>query len=147
MNSVLPKASYLIIFFSLMFIFYIGYLLFYPFPTIWVRQPYEIINEPVPGGTIEYEVEYCRYTDGNSDVIHNLHGDKSTKLPNDSISTITLDNKGLRLQKGCGKVLKVVPIPKFIPPGNYYIEETIYYNVSPLQKRKRVFKSKPFQIK
>lgn len=117
---------------------YMAFLAFYPFKTIELEQPYTILNEEVRAGDIvEYMLIYCRYTNADVSIHHQIRSDTAL-LP--------LTSLPVRLREGCGETIKSVSIPKHAPKGTYILEETVTYHVNPFQDITLHFFSYPFEI-
>lgn len=114
---------------------WIAVLWLYPWHAIDVyTQPYELESTTVSGGEwIKYEVGYCRHTDVDSHVTHELVNKKGDRFSiNAQVkSEAQLDTDGIRLREGCGTITKAVYIPHFIEPDTYYLKESVTYQVNP----------------
>jgi len=145
--------AYLSLAFVLVSIGYVAYLAFYPFKTVTVDQPYTVQNKKVyPGDILRYNFEYCRHTDGNVHIQHYLHplvhqlrGETAIRLEQRSVSIEIMD-QGLRLRKGCGVASKGITLPENVPPGMYWIEEFLTYDVSRLQTKSITLRTEGFEV-
>lgn len=112
----------------------LGILWLYPWHAVDVyNQPYLLEDTEIEAGEwIKYQVEYCRYTDVDSRVTHDLiSGLGAVYSINPDIQTnATTDTDGIRLTEGCGVVTKAVFIPDFVPAGTYKLRETVTYPIN-----------------
>lgn len=117
-----------------------------PVKVVDAIQPYKVVNPVVEAGDIlRYEVEYCKYLDVAPNIVHQVIGDTSVRVSNGTISIELLDI-GLRIQEGCGGIVKGIVIPPKLPSGVYYIEEHITYPVNILRIEKYLFKTEKFEV-
>lgn len=122
-----------------------AYWVFYPFKVVEVDQPYVLHETEIRAGDIlQYTFEYCRYTDADVDVQHQLVGTINIRITGES--TIDLVGGGLRLHKGCGTITKGVFIPSNIPVGTYHLEEHLRYYIHPLRTILLNFRTESFRI-
>ncbi len=105
----------------------IAYSLFWPVPTLVVKnfsenKPIPVKNTVVnPGDRLEYQLDYCKYTDAPS----NVH----RTMIDGQVITLT-DTQGA-LPAGCHVVtVKTAIVPTTINPGKYYLDVTVSYKVS-----------------
>lgn len=125
-------------------ILYFLYLAFYPFPTVTVKQPLHVITPIIKRGELlRYSVEYCKLTDKEANIIHQLIGDQSLRIDG---AGVVISNATLRVEEGCGTLIKGIPIPEFTPPGEYHLEEWVCYDVTPLQKSCMLLVSDHFEV-
>ncbi len=108
----------------------IAYSLFWPVQTLVINnfsqeKPIQITNTVVnPGDRLEYQLDYCKYTDAPS-TVHRT-------MIDGQIITLT-DTQG-QLPAGCHVVtVKTAIVPTTINPGKYYLDVTVSYRVSLLR--------------
>jgi len=147
-----PKPIHLVSYATLAIAFvlmvYFAWLAFWPFKGIDIYvQPYPVVTPTVVAGEqVKYEIDYCRYTDVDSHVVHQLvHGVEIIRIPaTDTRLTSTSD--GLRLREGCDTATKAVHIPPYIEPGEYKLVEIVSYGVNFLQTITYTFETEPFTV-
>jgi len=140
-------ASYAVLAIAFTLMVYGAWLAFYPFKVIEVSpEPYLLEStEVVAGESIKYHIDYCRYTDVDSNVTHELiSGINRTRIPEGEVTNIQSD--GLRLREGCGAIVKEVYIPERIAPGEYVLRETVSYQINPLQLAVFEFETEEFTV-
>lgn len=127
---------------------YFGYLAFYPFNPIIVQpQPYKLAQTVIPqGGVLSYTFHYCRYTDAQVNIDHQLVGAVQIAVTDTPQFATQVTDQSLRLDKGCATTTKLVRIPSHTPPGEYVLEEHADYQVTPFQMVTREFKTEPFTV-
>lgn len=125
---------------------YVGYLMFYPFPTAECTQPYIVQNKQVKAGDmLRYSFDYCRFTDADVEIIHQVRGANDVRLNNVGV-VFKVADAGLRLRPGCGSATKGIHLPQTLPPGVYYLEEQLSYFVNPFQTIHHEFRSEEFEV-
>jgi len=107
-------------------IFYVFYLLFYPFKT------FEVLNSPFPlvkkelkrGEAILYRTSFCRYTDISATIIQQIINETIISLP-----IIQAESP-----KGCfEKIISNIKVPSEISSGKAYLNITFVFKVNPLR--------------
>jgi len=121
----------------------------YPWKGIEIyNQPYEVLTpEVVQGEYVKYHIEYCRFTNVDSLVLHQLIDDEGTTFRIiDSVQIASVNTEGIRLTEGCGELNKAVLIPHFIEPGTYQLEESVSYKINPFHTTSYKFITEPFEV-
>lgn len=116
------------IFFALGTLFYVGYLLFWPYKIAeYPKGPLKILNENKVvkvGEKIQYELSYCKYTYKQPDTTRALQGSIVYTLP-EIFSNYKL---------GCNKVvINSDTVPDAVPPGQYTLHIKEEYRVNVLR--------------
>lgn len=115
-----------------------SYWLFWPYHVVDVQVPLHVLTPRVEaGGTLEYEVEYCKYTDGPAVITKQLLGQRETVL----LPEITTN-----LPKGCSKGVRKIPLPTSITADTYVLHMTGSYPVNPIRKQTYTWNSEPFIV-
>lgn len=121
-------------------VFYIAYLAFYPFKTVSFKtQPFPVLNQqPIkPSSVLEYEVDYCRYTQAPSKLTRTLTGP----------SLITLVADTATGEPGCRKTkVNNVIIPTYALHGTYYLKINVCYQVNPLRNICKQVRTQDFKV-
>ncbi len=129
----LNLASWIIIISAILMISYLSYLVAWPVEVVSVKIPIKVKTPEVErGGLLVYEYEYCKYMDAEIDITHQLVCDSVMRLDNQTIA-VEIPQVGLRVNPGCGRLTKSIPIPMYAPVGECYVEEQIYYQINPLR--------------
>lgn len=107
---------------------YINISLFWPVSTLTIQdggQPIPVITKTIyPGQPLQYELDYCKYTDLPA-TVHRTFIDGQI---------ITLTDTIGQLPTGCHKTLvKTAVVPETINPGRYYLDVKVEYKVNPLR--------------
>lgn len=147
----LERLTVIYLLLSTSVVLYVLFLAFWPVTAIEVQpQPYVLENTEVAAGEfIEYHIFYCRYTDVDSKVIHQMVNlDSGTRFRiNDEYQFYNAQaSDGLRLREGCDEVVKAVRIPSYVEQGRYYLEEVVSYQVNPLQLVTYNFITEDFKV-
>ena len=140
-------VSYVTLALTFTMMVYFAWLAFYPFKAIDIYvQPYPVVTSTVEAGTsVKYEIDYCRFTDVDSVVVHHLLiGNELIRIP--ALDTRLAVSDGLRLREGCAEAIKTVHIPPWIEPGQYVLQEVVSYQVNFLQEVTYTFETEPFTV-
>jgi hypothetical protein len=124
----------------------VAFWLFYPYKTVEVSQPYEItlpaadetgLHIVEQGGILSYRFTFEKFTDVPPTVrryfIDGLVFDAGTVEP-------------VPVEMGSGLRVSEVPIPKTLPPGDYFIEAEVVYQVNPIRSITHIFLTEPFTV-
>ena len=129
--------SYSLLAVAFVIVFYIGYLAFYPFKTLVVKQPITILTPTVKAGDdMVYQISYCRYFKGSAQLSRTLVGPDNFPAP--FVSSIT--------KPGCGIAHVHLNVPASATPGAYHMEAIAEFQVNPFQLRRVNFQSGEFQV-
>lgn len=108
----------------------IAYSLFWPVQTLVINnfspdKPIPLADSIVhPGDRLQYQLDYCKYTDAPSNVHRTMIDGQ----------VITLTDTVGQLPTGCHIVtVKTAIVPATINPGKYYLDVTVSYRVSILR--------------
>ena len=119
-------------------IFYIFFLLFYPFKTLTVNSSHAL-NTPKAGEVLMYEVDYCKYTTAPATVFRTLHTvDETSIVPFPAVDTISIT--------GCNKVSVPLQLYPSTPPGAYYLQVDVQFKINALREIHYQFRTNPFKI-
>jgi hypothetical protein len=108
----------------------VAFWLFYPYNPLVLTSGE--LNKPIPvnnsllepGQALEYNLSYCKNTDGLS-VVHKRMVDGQT---------IELDDITGTLSRGCGTIVNSTTIiPETVNPGKYYLSIDVEYRVNPIR--------------
>lgn len=124
---------------GIILILYLYYALFYPVPTIKINQnPSKILTKTVqPGGTVVYELNFCKYTDIKATISRAIVDHYVVLLPD----TTSEFNQGCRIAD------LSVQTPLGMPPGPYHIVTTFKYQVNPLHEIDTTVSTENFVVK
>ena len=138
-HSKLHKASIVSLAVSIVCLFTIIFLLFWPTTVIVPnRQPYRVITPTVKAGeNMVYEVDACKYYDVSSMVTREIVVE-SVHYPLSPLQN--------NISKGCNKTHVSIMIPSVIPPGTAYLDLTVSYYLSALKTETYHFKTEEFII-
>lgn len=119
---------------------YISYILFFPVKTL------DVYNDPFPvekaivkrGDTQSYSVDFCRHTDAIATITRVIEGE----------AYASLGQIKSRFPAVCEKGRQVEPflIPDFLPEGIYHIFITVEYDLNPLRKITKEYKTQEFKV-
>ena len=109
---------------------------------LWPHRPLVINSvkispiEVVSGGTLHFEVDYCKNTD------------RPEKASMQLVNTLlyTYETFTSNLPKGCHTVINDLYIPYIIPEGEYIIRTTTEYELNPIRTIKIISETEKFQI-
>lgn len=128
---------------GILFLAWINYSLFWPIQTLEIQnysdsKPIPVLTQKVePGDPLEYELDYCKYTNRPSRV-HRSFMDGQIILLQDS------DGK---LPTGCHKTLvKTAIVPETINPGEYYLDVSVDYAINPLRTITTHYRTSMFTV-
>jgi len=116
-----------------------AFLSFYPYKTLVVKSA-TVDHSILAGDTLNYVVDYCKYTDKPASVFRTLHSvDETQVIPFPAVNTISV--------KGCNKT--TVPLQTFanIVPGQYYLLVDVDFKMNPAREIHVIFKTNNFKIK
>jgi len=125
----------------------VGVLALYPWKGIEIyNQPYVLDDDNIVAGEwISYYIDYCRFTDVDSHVIHELEDQQgNTRRVSGDAKVSATD--GIRLSEGCGQLTKSVYIPPHIPPDTYRLVESVSYDINPFHTSSYQFKTDWFVV-
>jgi len=119
-------------------LFYIFFLLLYPFtPFVLNQQPVPILTKKISAGDdVVYSVNYCRYYEGSSQVSRSIVGPEIVVIP--SVSSV--------LKKGCGIVTIHLPTSKSLIPGIYHILISADFHPNSVRTVTTNFESEDFEV-
>lgn len=131
------------IFIAFFVLVYIGYCLFWPVQTLVINNyslgnPIHVMTSVVsPGQPLEYELDYCKYSDIPSMVSRTLvDGQVITLVPTDGALPI-----------GCHEVLvKTAVVPETVNPGRYYLNVLVSYQINPFRTERIRYYTDYFQV-
>lgn len=117
---------------------YIGFILFYPFtPLIINKRPAKVITQEVKvGGTLIYQVDYCRYEAKTARVYRTILGD--INIPTPVVNSVT--------KLGCHIAHIPLVIPIGTPKGNYTVGVNIEFTLNILRTVTVSFTTEPFKV-
>ena len=130
---------------------FILYEMFWP-PVIF---QYNILPLPVsksqvlPGETISYHGDYCKYTCAPADVTHALEKQMTKQEKQQGISDIKIifdEIKKSNLPLGCHTIDPAIPIPTGTQPGIYRIVKTIRSQINTYRQVDLQFYSEWFTV-
>jgi hypothetical protein len=116
----------------------------YPFKTIDVKQPAEVLNSLVDAGKyVEYEIDYCKYTNAHAKVTQSLIRVGEPDELKENYTNISFDSN---LPKRCGKFITTMEVPEYIPEGEYYVSINATYYINFLQQKSHNFRTESFYV-
>ena len=122
-------------------VFTVSFWLLYPYRTMEFKDPlFRVLNENKTverGGRLKYEVNACKYTD----IVPTLK-----KFFVDGVIYEVTESYGA-VDKGCGKTIVDVYVPRAIPVGNYKMKFIAKYQVNPIREIVFVNYSEAFVVK
>jgi hypothetical protein len=99
-------------------------MMFYPYNPYEIKASRVLTPEVKSGEHLLIEVDYCKYTSKTATVTRNL--------VDGYIYNITPFQSNL--PKGCGTRSISIYITRNLPPGTYYLETLVEYDMNPLNK-------------
>ena len=109
----------------------------FPYKTLEVGQPYQVISDEVKqGGLLQYEIDYCKYTNKVATVRRQFVDGIIYAIPEVSAN----------LPKGCDTEINSVKIPEELPVGTYTLEIVVEYQVNPIRVITHNLKTTPFKV-
>lgn len=115
---------------------YVGFVLTYPFKVS--ESKFKVLSPVIkPGENLVLQVNYCKWMDLPA---------ISTRQLNDGV-VIELPPSSTNLPKGCGSVVRYVPIPTSVPDGKYSYQTTLEYKLSVLRTIMVTTTSPEFHVK
>jgi len=130
--SIVAAMSFIVIVFCIFMFWWL-----YPYPTSTQVQPYKVINKVVKqGDLLQYEMEYCKYTDTKAIVSRQFIDGIIYSVPE---STALLN-------RGCGKLLNSIEVPKNLPPGDYYMKSIVTFEMNPIKTVVNEYKTEMFKV-
>lgn len=123
------------------FIFYIGYLIFWPVRTIEIKDAIMpvITHQVKRGDALVYQFDYCRYNIFGATVYRTLYGTNNNIVyPLALVNTVTLS--------GCRTADVYLMIPSSLKPGTYYVDILVKVQVNLLKQEAMEAKTQSFQV-
>ena len=131
------KLSLLFFWLSLMALFGILALMFWPYKTLTFEQPVKVLTPIVKAGTpVTLEIHYCKYT--------NMTATVGTKIVNEVVTT--LPDMTVNNPPGCRIMKSQILIPFYMDPGIHYIERKIIYRPNPVREIMVSYRTENFVV-
>lgn len=139
MNKIFQYISWATIISALVLILTILYWLIKPYkPVTFPDKPQPVSTKIVKrGGTLIYEVEFCKYTDELPLITKTFTDGIIFPIP----SFISIKN-----EKGCHVNTVSMSVPESLPTGTYVLTTVYRYQVNPIRFIDVVTKTEPFTI-
>lgn len=140
-HTLIYKISIAVIGLAVLSLFYIGYMVFWPYQTInfTKTENIEVVNKTLKHGEdVQIKVSYCRHTDTQATVTRELHDGLIYLMP--EITTHT--------GKGCqtDRILSMGEIPNALPDGKYTMLITLQFKVNALRTITQTLATEPFTV-
>lgn len=130
--------SLIIILLASALILLVSFWLFWPYKVAEVETPLKVMNSPVEKGQhIIAEIHFCKYKD--------VVGVANTELINTLIYHLPTSTG--KAPVGCYEKKISWQIPQALPSGNYFLRESVVYQVNPLKKITISFETEKFEVK
>lgn len=122
-------------------VFYIAYLLLWP-STPFVVKGTSVLTPKVSaeGGTVQYVLDYCKYTTKVSTVSRQLVGAGS------NISGYGFPQVEGVAKSGCHRSTILLPLPVGVKPGFYYIHGDLDYPANAIRNVHVYYDTEPFEV-
>lgn len=134
--NVYKVSSWILSISLLFFIVFISYLL-YPVKVFETSGNSKILTPEVKAGeSVWYKTSFCKY--------YNLPGRVSKTLVNDTLVPFTPYFSNV--PKGCRSVDVASEIPKFVPPGDYFIRIIAEFEIGPLKVTRYEYRTENFKV-
>lgn len=119
-------------------LFYIAYLLLYPFKVIEIHQPYQVLTKKVESGTrFIYRADYCKYMDAPAEVSRTLYS---------ANYFYAYPKTGAAAPLGCNIRDQVVLIPQGTPAGLYKFRIVAVFHINAVRSLTYTFETESFEI-
>lgn len=116
---------------------YIGYLRFYPFKTIEIHSPFNVITKQVVvGEDLVYQASYCKYDTSPAKTYRTIVGPDF--IPTPIVGSVA--------KQGCHVFDIHLNIPKSTTPGVYRMDGKTVIEVNPLQLQTKFFETEEFEV-
>ena len=123
-NKIMYFFSIFLIIFAIVMMLGAFYLLLFPFKTVdYLNSPFPVLNANKTveaGGQLQYQVNYCRYTESPAQVTRFLQNNIVYNLPDSDIKS----------NMGCNTVVTTIEIPKEVTCGEYKIMNSVRFEVN-----------------
>lgn len=127
--------SSLILSFIILLVFLFWWI--FPYKTSEQVQPYKVLSKTIKQGELlQYEIDYCKYTDKIPTV--------ERQFVDGIIYAVPQGNA--QIKEGCGKINNSIKIPHQLPPGNYYIQATVTFKMNPIRTISKVYITEKFNV-
>jgi hypothetical protein len=119
-----------------------AYIAFFPIKTmeIMTEEPVKVLNPEkvvLPGETLSYELDYCKYTEVRA-IVHRTLIDGQV---------ITLQDTQGGIPMGCAKrVISTAIIPTTINPGEYYLHVELEYKLNFFRVERVSYRTEYFRV-
>lgn len=134
----LATTSLILLYF---FIFYIGYLIFWPMRTLETENPVlpVITHQVKRGQALVYKVQYCRYDLVGGTIYRTLYGVNNDNVyPLAPVNTVTYP--------GCRTANVYLMIPTSLTPGTYYVDILVKIQVNMLRQQVLETRTQNFEV-
>ena len=110
----------------------------YPYRALEIKSPMPVLNSPVePGETVQYVVDFCKYTDKPTKISGRIVNDVVIGLPE---GTATAKNE-------CGTLVSnTFMVPDILPPGKYRLDFVATIRVNPLREIHVPYETEEFEV-
>lgn len=96
----------------------------FPYKTSTQTQPYKVLTPVVEqGGFIQYEIDYCKYTDRVPEVDRQFVDGIIYAVPRANV----------QIKKGCGLVVNSIKVPDNLPAAEYHLNARVRWRVNPIR--------------
>lgn len=122
-------------------LFYIFYLMFFPFKVIVLNsQPIAVTNRVLQAGEpLHYILDYCKSIETPASVSREF-------ISADRDVIIAMPVSTSLLPMGCHKLTIAEDVPRYVPPGIYKMRQTRTYRLNAYRDIPYVFESESFEV-
>lgn len=134
-DKIFRIVSPLILGFIIIFVSLLIYWQYWPYKTMDAK--FILITPQVKAGErVEYEFEYCKFTDLSAVIVKQIINDTVVHL------TPITSNQA----KGCGNMIASAKTPEYLPPGKYKLRITTIYKMNPVREISVSSETEEFEI-
>jgi len=138
MNKALMYFSLATLTLTILIMAWVGFYMLYPFkPLSFPNKPIPVLTKEIQaGGQLEYELEYCRYTEKHSHITRQFIDGVIYTTP--SVETIN--------PVGCHKMIVALKVPETLDTGIYSLRVLVNTEINKLRTIQNEYTTEQFKI-